>query len=522
MRLPLVNASPVQIGGFIERKLACGMIVLTTCLPLKGATMENRIFSRLVRFEVIVSLMLVAGASAATYTWIGTQAGDDWLNPANWSPAGQPVTSTDYAYLNTLPGATLYNGIGGAYAIQIGHGPGTNGKLDVYGGSLMAPGGCDIASLAGGIATMNVYGGTGHTIRYLCPGFRGNGTLNMYGGFVRVTNQLRIGYYSTANGTCNLYGGTISAVNIWMAREAGTPVNLKVQDGVLLLDGDKVATVREYINNGWVTVPNENYELVLEYNGTRYPGVTALYTLFNDLSMIPHNNATVRQSTSQLQWTLPEPNLPSGVVTCDVFFGTDPNILLDPKIVNKQAVQSAAVTLDIGTVYYWKIDLYDSSISAGVPYYESRVFTFNTFNVPPTVDAGADIQTWLAGGPRVIQLAGSAIDDDNAPDPIAHMWTVVSQPDLMNPAVVSNPSVLNSTVTLNAIGAYELQLEASDGEYSVIDTMQIVVYSDACEHASNQPGFTWLTGDTNHDCRVNILDLAQLSTQWLELNYSLE
>ena len=236
-------------------------------------------------FILSLSLMCTVEVSAdIAYTWIGMIAGADWLTASNWNPAGQPIYtgvsgSRDSAYINTLPGATLSGGTAGAWAVEIGHGPGTNGKLDIYGGSLIAPGGCDIASLAGGIATMNVYGGSGHVIRYLCPGFKGNGTLNMYGGYVRVTAQLRIGYYSTANGHCNLYGGTISAASILMAREAGTVAALMlVKDGVLLLDGDKVSTVQGYIDAGKIHAV-AGYTLVLEYNGSLYPGVTALYAI---------------------------------------------------------------------------------------------------------------------------------------------------------------------------------------------------------------------------------------------------
>ena len=108
---------------------------------------------------------------------------------------------------------------------------------------------------------------------------------------------------------------------------------------------------------------------------------------------------TVLQSTNLLQWTLPDPNDPvtPSTVTCDVYFGTDPNILLNPKIVSKQAIEFAPVTLTANTVYYWKVDVYDSDINGGAtPYFQSRVFTFNTFNIAPTVDAGQDIQT---GGP---------------------------------------------------------------------------------------------------------------------------
>jgi hypothetical protein len=207
-------------------------------------------------------------------------------------------------------------------------------------------------------------------------------------------------------------------------------------------------------------------------------------------------------------------------VTCDVYFGTDPNALLNPKIVSKQAVESASISLAADTLYYWKINVYDSSISATVPYLSSPVFTFNTFNIPPVVDAGADVETWSIGEPRVVALNGSVVHPHNLP--VTQAWTVLSEPDPLNPAVISDSSALHPTVTLNAVGTYVVQLEATDGEFITTDTMQIVVYSDACEHASHQPGFVRLSTDFNRDCTVDLLDMASFSTQWLEWNYSVE
>jgi hypothetical protein len=99
---------------------------------------------------------------------------------------------------------------------------------------------------------------------------------------------------------------------------------------------------------------------------------------------------------------------------------------------------------------------------------------------------------------------------------------VLSEPDPLNPANISNPTILNPTVTLNAIGSYTLQLEGTDGELTAADSMQIIMYSDACDHASHQPGFEWGLHDVNRDCQVNMLDLAELAAQWLEKNYSVE
>ena len=249
--------------------------------------MMMKILNWPVCITLTVLLMCAVETSAdITYTWVGTTAGRDWLNTANWSPAGQPIYtgisgSRDYAYINTLPGVTLHSGIAGAWAVEIGNVPGAEGRVNVYGGSLNGPGGIDVASIAGGIGTLNVYGGDSHSARYLCPGFRGNGTLNMYKGCFRVTSQLRIGYYSTAAGLLNLDGGTISAASLYMPY-AGS---IAVKDGVLLLDGDNVSTVQGYITAGKIHAA-AGYDLVLQYNSASYPGKTALYARHTAPSLV--------------------------------------------------------------------------------------------------------------------------------------------------------------------------------------------------------------------------------------------
>jgi len=81
---------------------------------------------------------------------------------------------------------------------------------------------------------------------------------------------------------------------------------------------------------------------------------------------------------------------------------------------------------------------------------------------------------------------------------------------------------VNTTVTVVEPGTYTLQLEAGDGEFTAADTVQVTVYADACEHASNQEGFEWIPGDLNHDCIVDELDQAIMLENWLESNYSAE
>jgi len=227
-------------------------------------------------------------------------------------------------------------------------------------------------------------------------------------------------------------------------------------------------------------------------------------------------------SLNQLQWTLPEPNLPGGVVTCDVYFGTDPNVEANPKVVIGQAVESVSVALASLTTYYWAFDLHDSSISTTEPFHLSPIFTFNTSNTAPVVDAGDDIATWLDNGLRVVQLGGVVSDEDGGPGPATLLWTVIAEPNELNPAQISDPLAANPTVTIKEVGSYTLQLEAGDGEFTATETMQIVLYADPCEHAKNQEGFELIPGDINEDCIVNELDLAILEEHWLQWNYSTE
>jgi len=73
-------------------------------------------------------------------------------------------------------------------------------------------------------------------------------------------------------------------------------------------------------------------------------------------------------------------------------------------------------------------------------------------------------------------------------------------------------------VTLSATGQYVLQLEASDGEYTGVDTVTINVYNDSCEAAQSVPGYEPLVGDLNGDCLVDDADLVLLEEHWLEDN----
>jgi T5SS/PEP-CTERM-associated repeat protein len=500
----------------------------------------------------LISFVLVLGlagnALAASYKdWDdGDPADHLWSSPANWGPDGLPTMIGDNGNRTRIESgsgrgnyptldATIFTvDPNGAFAdrLYVGHkqGDGSTAKLWVTGGAKLT-----IRD------DLNIgYDGNSHGICYVSGsdtvidilddikvGRRGDGTLMMNGGTINVGGTIEVpSSTDTASlniGHLQLNGGTITCAQLTM-RPLNSGVigtgTVDVRAGTLIINSDTVSTIQGFIDNGWITAYDGYGTLQLDYDVTN-SGKTTLKAL-HILNPNPADGSTVSASLNQLQWTLPEPNVPGGVVTCDVYFGTDPNVEANSKVVIRQAVESVSVTLAPLTIYYWAFDLYDSSISTTEPVHLSPVFTFNTMNTAPVVDAGEDIDTWLNNGPRVVQLNGVVSDEGGGPGPATFLWTVVAEPDELHPAQISDPLAANPTVTVIEPGSYTLQLEAGDGEFTATDTMQIVLYADSCEHASNQEGFELIPGDINHDCIVDDLDLAILEQHWLETNYSTE
>jgi hypothetical protein len=141
------------------------------------------------------------------------------------------------------------------------------------------------------------------------------------------------------------------------------------------------------------------------------------------------------------------------------------------------------------------------------------IFSFYVDNLPPKVEAGADIVTWLQEGSRTGSLDSTVIDEEAT----TVQWSVVSEPN-EGTAVIENGNAEDTNVTLSAVGEYVLELEATDGEYSRSDTVTINVYSDSCEAAKSLPDYVPIVGDLNGDCKVDEADMALLEENWLKEN----
>jgi len=502
---------------------------------------------------MLMALISLPGFARADdiYTWTGAIS-DDWMAIGNWDvetvPSNEALGGDADVYIGSTTPLTWPVLDSGDMPpeiddLWIANGIGLSGELLVQGGvNLQCNDDIKICYEAGSVSAKFTVKGTGTTVvglKSLELGEEGDVVVDLDGG------KLEIGEFDKPKWNMIVAAGANSNVTIYI-RNGGLLEHhgdyaeddrggLKIGDGKALIDigsdsgsgggtlklkNDVTELVRTLSRDGIIVADGGARDVQIYFNNG-YTFVTAS-VLTTRLDPSPADGSTVPEGPTQLQWTLPEPNDPAGIITCDVYFGTNPNVEVNPKVVIGRSVELVNVTLDPDTNYYWALDLYDSSVSANYPVYLSPIFTLNTMNIAPVVNAGDNVETWLADGPRVVQLDGIVSDEDGRPGPATLKWTVVAEPNELNPARISDPVATNPTVTVIEPGTYTLQLEADDGEYTTADTLQIVVYEDACEHAKNQEGFVLLPGDLNEDCIVNELDLTILEEHWLQWNYSTE
>jgi len=345
------------------------------------------------------------------------------------------------------------------------------------------------------------------------------GTVNMTGGTITVADDFMIPEDIASTAEVNLDGGTVIINGDLTMRDDGGVMNgrLNIAGGTLILAGDALATVEGYIDNGWITAYDGDGEVTRDYDVTN-EGQTTLKAV-HKLIPYPANGGFAAPGTVELSWTLPESSTPGDSVPVDVYFTDDLNKLLlftDPasmQVVSQGNVTSVAVQTQPNTEYYWAIDSYIGDPND--PIY-GPIFSFVADTLPPQVDAGGDVLTWLADSVRVGSLDSTVIYDKA----YTAQWTVVSEPDDPNnpDAVIADPSAEDTSITLSAVGEYVLQLDASDGAKVGSDTVTINVYNDGCEAAQSRPDYVPFPGDLNGDCVVDQLDLDILNEDWLKDN----
>ncbi|MGB2861753.1 MAG: hypothetical protein WBC05_00380 [Sedimentisphaerales bacterium] len=449
-------------------------------------------FRKMICLASFVLVMGLVGNVSADVSWNDSTNDHLWSTLANWATGTVPTPADGYVRIGMVPGPTIANE--GAVAGGIHLGIGSNaGELTVDGGTLTVDGGA-----------FNL-------------GYTGSGTLNMTDGTITLTNVLKIARDPTAIGHVNLDGGIISTNNFVMREKEGSVGTMVVRAGTLIINGDRLSLVQGYIDQGWITAYDGNGTLNLDYDVTNEGRTTLSAT--HMLNPNPVNGGLVSPGEMELSWTLSDPCVPGQPVLVDVYFTDDLQLLewfTDPaaiQIVSKQNVTSAVVQTQPKTWYYWAVDTYIGAPNDPV---FGPIFSFFADNMPPEVDAGTDVVTWLVDGVMTKNLDATVTDDEA----YTVQWTVLSEPNDPNSpdAVITDPSAEDTSITLSAVGEYVLQLEAFDGEYTGSGTVPINVYNNGCEAARSLPDYVPFPGDLNGDCRVDDLDLAILEKDWLKDN----
>ena len=465
---------------------------------------------KLIYFVLVMGL--VGNVQAQDSTWTDATGDHNWFTPENWS---EFPTDAHWAKVrNGLPGPTITSEGAVARRVHVGYAEG--GALTVDGGTLVISADDLLLGKNGGSGTLNMISGTINVGRDFEVGGGNPGIVNMTGGTIIVGDDFMIPEATASTAEVNLDGGTIIVNGDLNMRADGGTMNgkMNITAGTLIIDANVVSIVQGYIDNGWITAYGGNGTVQLDYDVTN-EGQTTLKGV-HKLNPNPIDGGFALPGAVELSWTLPDPCTPGQSVSVDVYFTdnweaiysfTDPASI---QVVSQGNVTSVPVQTVPKTRYYWAIDSYIGSDSD--PVY-GPIFSFVIDNMPPQVDAGKDVVTWLLDGVRAGNLDATVSDDDA----YTVQWTLISEPN-EGTAVIETATAEDTVITLSALGEYVLQLDASDGEYTGSDSVTINVYSDSCQAAQSLPDYEPLVGDLNGDCRVDEADMALLEENWLKDN----
>jgi Concanavalin A-like lectin/glucanases superfamily len=153
--------------------------------------------------------------------------------------------------------------------------------------------------------------------------------------------------------------------------------------------GDTLGIAIEHVEqdvgvNKWMSYDEVRLEQVLAYNPD------------------PCDGEPLVAATTNLEW-----DLAAVVTNCDVYFGSDPNFINNPKVVDAQNVElyDPPVDLDDETTYYWRVDArVDTTV------YEGDIWEFTTITADPILDEDPCGLTINAGETAVFRVKATNVD----------------------------------------------------------------------------------------------------------------
>ena len=438
-------------------------------------------YKKLVRLILVVLVGLAGNASAADISWDGGGTDSLWNTAENWDGDTVPGAGDD-AIIEMDPGAIIDASVtAGADNVRIADAAGSTGRLVMTGGTLTvhqtggggpglwisnrgtgyfdmsggtitaehvylprnAPGQSYMTMTDGNITTgqsftlglhvgeygeLNISGGKINVgTMFRCPD-HGQAVLNMSGGTINVDGTFYIvrrgnsGNASTS-GHVQLDGGTITVDDFEMdPQNSGRPATMDITGGTLVINGDKVDKIKNYIANGWITAFGSG-------GGGVNVGLSGLNTVVSaglSWNPSPKDGAEDVSVSAILSWS---PGFHA--VRHDVYLGisfddvNNATATIDPAGVYKgsQSTNTYQTTrLEMVKTYYWRVDDIgaDNTISKGsVWQFKTEPFAYSI--TAENVSATASSSTSADEGPENT-INGSGLSDDKHSSTLEHMW----------------------------------------------------------------------------------------------------
>ncbi|HEC02741.1 MAG TPA: discoidin domain-containing protein [Phycisphaerales bacterium] len=434
--------------------------------------------------SVLVGLVagVIGNASAADISWSGAGTDKLWSTAENWDGDTVPGAGDD-AIIEMDPGATIDDSVtANADNVRIADAAGSTGRLVMTGGTLTVhqtggggPGlwianrGTGHFDMSGGTITaehvylprnvpgqayMTMTGGTvttgqsltlglhhgeygelnisGGTINvgsmFRCPD-GGQAVLNMTGGTINVSGTFFIIRRGNSGGTTSghvqLDGGTITVDDFEMdAQNIGRPATMDITGGTLIINGDKVDKIKNYIARGWITAFGSDGTGV----NVGLAGSNTVVSAGLSWNPTPGDGATDVSVDASLNWS-------SGIhaVRHDLYFGTsfdDVNSATatnDPAGVYRGSQDVSTYEtggLEMNQTYYWRVDDIGAPPADAVSKGSVWQFTTEPFAYPvarENIIATASTSNSPDEGPENT-VNGSGLSEEGHSTTLTDMW----------------------------------------------------------------------------------------------------
>jgi len=434
--------------------------------------------------SVLVGLVagVIGNASAADISWSGAGTDKLWSTAENWDGDTVPGAGDD-AIIEMDPGATIDDSVtadadnvriadaagstgrlvmtGGTLTVHQtgGGGPGLwianrgTGHFDMSGGTITAehvylprnvPGQAYMTMTGGTVTTgqsltlglhhgeygeLNISGGTINVgSMFRCPD-GGQAVLNMTGGTINVSGTFFIIRRGNSGGTTSghvqLDGGTITVDDFEMdAQNIGRPATMDITGGTLIINGDKVDKIKNYIARGWITAFGSDGTGV----NVGLAGSNTVVSAGLSWNPTPGDGATDVSVDASLNWS-------SGIhaVRHDLYFGTsfdDVNSATatnDPAGVYRGSQDVSTYEtggLEMNQTYYWRVDDIGAPPADAVSKGSVWQFTTEPFAYPvarENIIATASTSNSPDEGPENT-VNGSGLSEEGHSTTLTDMW----------------------------------------------------------------------------------------------------